>query len=116
MTELSRWGRSTTDLLATLREREARRVSVIAMSGMIQDRIRSGIAAAKARGKRLGRQPGHRPKSDRLAGKVLALVQQGRSYRLVGREVGLSKNTVADIVKRGRKADQAPQHREEVPA
>src|SRR3954470_18129928 len=33
---------------------------------------------------------------------VLALVAQGRSYRLVGREVGLSKNTVADIVKRAR--------------
>ena len=36
--------------------------------------------------------------------KVLALVAQGRSYRLVGREVGLSKNTVADIVKRNRAA------------
>jgi hypothetical protein len=34
--------------------------------------------------------------------RVLALVAQGRSYRLVGREVGLSKNTVADIVKRAR--------------
>jgi putative DNA-invertase from lambdoid prophage Rac len=33
---------------------------------------------------------------------VLVLIQQGRSYRLVGREVGLSKNTVADIVKRNR--------------
>lgn len=35
------------------------------------------------------------PKSDQLAPRVLALVAQGRSYRLVGREVGLSKNTVA---------------------
>ena len=35
-----------------------------------QERIRSGIAAAKARGKRLGRQPGQRPKSDRLTPKV----------------------------------------------
>ena len=69
---------------------------------LIQERIRSGIAAAKARGKRLGRQPGQRPKSDRLAPKVLALVGQGRSYRLIGRELGLSKNTVADIVKRSR--------------
>ena len=128
VTELSRWGRSTTDLLATLRELEARRVSVIALNGMafdvatphgrmiatvlagiaefehelIQERIRSGIAAAKARGKRLGRQLGQRPKSDRLEPKVLALVAQGRSYRLVGREVGLSKNTVAEIVKRKR--------------
>ncbi len=130
VTELSRWGRSTTDLLATLKELEARRVSLVAMNGMTFDlatphgrmmatmlagiaefereltteRIRSGIAAAKARGKRLGRQPGERPKSDRLAPKVLALVAQGRSYRLVAREVGLSKNTVAGIVKRDRTA------------
>jgi putative DNA-invertase from lambdoid prophage Rac len=128
VTELSRWGRSRTDLLATLNELEARRVSVVALNGMtfdlatphgrmmatvlagiaeferelIQERIRSGIAAAKARGKRLGRQAGHRPKSDRLAPKVLALVAKGCSYRLIGREVGLSKNTVADIVKRHR--------------
>ena len=87
VTELSRWGRSTTDLLATLKELEARRVSVVALNGMtfdlttphgrmmatmlagiaeferelIQERIRSGIAAAKARGKQLGRQPGQRP-------------------------------------------------------
>jgi putative DNA-invertase from lambdoid prophage Rac len=67
-----------------------------------RERIRSGIAAAKARGKRLGRQPGQRPKSDRLAPKVLALVGNGRSYRLIGRELGLSKNTVAEIVKRKR--------------
>jgi len=128
VTELSRWGRSTTDLLATLKELEVRRVSAVALNGMtfdlttphgrmmatvlsgiaeferelIQERIRSGIAAAKARGKRLGRQPGHRPKSDRLTSKVMALVAKGRSYRLIGREVGLSKNTVADIVKRHR--------------
>ena len=130
VTELSRWGRSTTDLLATLKELEARRVSLVALNGMAfdlstphgrmmatvlagiaeferaltQERIRSGIAAARARGKQLGRQPGQRPKSDRLAPRVLALVAQGRSYRLVGREVGLSKNTVADIVKRARAA------------
>jgi putative DNA-invertase from lambdoid prophage Rac len=128
VTELSRWGRSTTDLLTTLKELEAHHVSVIALNGMafdlatphgrmiatvlagiaeferelIQERIRSGIAAAKARGKRLGRQPGQRPKADRLAPKVMALVAQGCSYRRIGREVGLSKNTVADIVKRSR--------------
>ncbi len=66
------------------------------------ERIRSGIAAAKARGARLGRQVGQRPKSDRLASKVLALFAEGRSYRLIAREVGLSKNTVAEIVKRNR--------------
>ena len=69
---------------------------------LIQERIRSGIAAAKARGKRLGRQPGQRPKSGRLAPKVLGLVAAGRSYRLISRELGLSKNTVLEIVKRNR--------------
>ena len=128
VTELTRWGRSTTDLLATLKELETKRVSVIALNGMafdlssphgrmiatvlagiaeferelIQERIRSGIAAAKARGKKLGRQVGQRPKSDRLTPKVLALVSQGRSYRLIGRELGLSKNTVGEIIKRNR--------------
>jgi putative DNA-invertase from lambdoid prophage Rac len=69
---------------------------------LIGERIRSGIAAAKARGKRLGRQPGQRPKSDRFASKVLALAADGRSYRLIAREMGLSKNTVLEIVKRNR--------------
>ena len=33
VTELSRWGRSTLDLLGTLRDLETKRVSVIAMNG-----------------------------------------------------------------------------------
>ncbi len=128
VTELSRWGRGTLDLLETLRELEARRVSVIALSGMtfdlasaagrmmatvlagiaeferdlLRERVRSGLAAAQARGKKLGRQPGQRPKSDRQTPKVLELAAVGRSYRLIGRELGLSKNTVAAIVKRSR--------------
>ena len=128
VTELSRWGRSTLDLLHTLQQLETWRVSVIAMNGLafdlstphgrmmatiiagiaeferelIQERIRSGIAAAKARGKRLGRQPGERPKSDRFAPKVLTLIAEGQSYRRIARELGLSKNTVAEIVKRER--------------
>ena len=68
----------------------------------VRERICSGIAAAKARGKRLGLQPGQRPKSDRLAPKVLTLLATGRSYRLIGREPGLSKNTISAIIKRSR--------------
>ena len=128
VTELSRWGRSTIDLLSTLRELESWKVSVIAMSGMtfdlstphgrmmatflsgiaeferdlISERVKSGLAAAKARGKKLGRQQGQRPKSDRLAPKVVALVDEGRSYRWIARDLGISKNTVMDIVKRTR--------------
>ncbi|MGZ8995761.1 MAG: recombinase family protein [Rhodospirillales bacterium] len=128
VTELSRWGRSTLDLLHTLRDLEGWRVSLIAMQGLtfdlstaqgrmlatilsgvaeferglIGERVRSGLAAARARGKRLGRRPGQRPKSDRLAPKVLAAVEEGRSYRWIARDLGISKNTVADIVKRSR--------------
>lgn len=130
VTELSRWGRSTIDLLATLRELGSWEVSIIAMSGMtfdistphgrmmatflsgiaeferelISERVKSGLAAAKARGKMLGRQTGQRPKSDKLAHKVLTLVGEGRSYRWIARELGISKNTVMDIVKRARSA------------
>ena len=128
VTELSRWGRSTVDLLHTLRELEGWKVSVIAMNGMafdlssphgrmlatllsgiaeferdlISERVKSGLAAAKARGKKLGRQIGERPKSDRLAPKVLALVAEGRSYRWIAHDLAISKNTVADIAKRSR--------------
>ncbi len=64
--------------------------------------MKSCVSSPPARGKKLGRQFGQRPKLDRLAPKIMALVKQGRSYRLIGREVGLSKNTVVDIVKRNR--------------
>jgi DNA invertase Pin-like site-specific DNA recombinase len=128
VTELSRWGRSTIDLLHTLRDLEAHRVSLAALHGMtfdlstsvgrmmatmiaglaeferdlLRERVRSGLAAAKARGKVLGRKPGQRPKADRYAARVIALVDQGLSYRLIARDLGLSKNTVMAIVRRHR--------------
>ncbi|WP_264802729.1 recombinase family protein, partial [Acetobacter fabarum] len=67
---------------------------------LISERVKSGLAAARARGKVLGRQKGERPKSDRLAPKVLALVAEKRSYRWIARDLGISKNTVAAIVQR----------------
>lgn len=69
---------------------------------LISERVKSGLAVAKARGKRLGRQAGVRPKSDRLLPKVVAMRAEGRSYRWIARELGISKNTVADIVQRHR--------------
>lgn len=128
VTELSRWGRSTQDLLQTLDQLAGWNVSIVAMSGMtfelntphgrmmatmlagiaqferdlLSERVKSGLAAAKARGKKLGRQKGQRPKSDRLAPKVLDLIEEGRSYRWIARDLGISKNTVGDIVKRHR--------------
>ena len=48
---------------------------------MLSRRVRSGLAAARARGRKLGREVGERPRSNRLAPKVLALIAEGRSYR-----------------------------------
>ena len=71
---------------------------------LISERVKSGLAAAKARGKKLGRQTGQRPKSDRIAPKVVAMIEEGRSYRWITRDLGISKNTVMDIMKRARDA------------
>jgi DNA invertase Pin-like site-specific DNA recombinase len=125
VTELSRWGRSTQDLVQTLDDLHGWKVSVLAQTGLsfdlgtasgklmrtimaglaeferdlIRDRVKSGLAAAKAKGIVLGRQVGQRP-SDKKAKKVLKLHEDGLSYRLIGRNVGLSKNTVMEIVRR----------------
>jgi len=130
VTELSRWGRSTQDLLETLDQLAGWRVSVVAMSGMtfeldtphvrmmatmlagiaqferdlLSERVKSGLAAARARGKKLGRQPGQRPKSDKLAPQVVQAVDDGRAERWIARDLGISKNTVAEIMKRHRQS------------
>ncbi|MCB1314002.1 MAG: recombinase family protein [Sedimentitalea sp.] len=130
VTELSRWGRSTQDLLDTLHRLAGWKVSVIAMSGMtfeldtphgrmmatllagiaqferdlLSERVKSGLAAARARGKKLGRQPGQRPTADRVAEQVIAAVAEGRSYRWIARDLAISKNTVLEIMKRYRKS------------
>ena len=128
VSELSRWGRFTQDLLDTLNRLAGWKVSVVAMNGMsfeldtphgrmmatmlagiaqferdlLSERVKSGLAAARARGKKLGRQPGQRPKSDKMAPKVLQAIEDGRSYRWIARDLGISKNTVTDIVRRHR--------------
>src|SRR5262245_19816891 len=125
VTELSRWGRSTQDLVQTLNDLHGWKVSVLAQTGLsfdlstasgklmrtimaglaeferdlIRDRVKSGLAAARARGVKLGRQVGQRP-SDKKAKRVLGMHADGLSYRLIARIVGLSKNTVMDIVRR----------------
>ena len=103
VTELTRWGRSTIDLFHTLGELQAWGISLIAQTGLqfdlgtpqgkliaslmsvlaeferdlLRERVRSGIAAAQARGVRFGRQPGQRVKADRHQKRALELVAAG---------------------------------------
>ena len=104
VTKLSRWGRSTTDLLATLKELETRRVSLVALNGMTFDlttshgrmmatllagiaeferalilgRTSAGREAAKQRGVRFGRPPALTPDQVALGRR---LVDEGTSVR-----------------------------------
>jgi DNA invertase Pin-like site-specific DNA recombinase len=48
---------------------------------LLSERVKSSLAVARARTKKLGRQPGQRPKSDKLAPKVFQAIEDGRSYR-----------------------------------
>jgi putative DNA-invertase from lambdoid prophage Rac len=96
-------GRLIAHLMASLAEFER---------DLVRERVRSGIAAAKARGQKLGRQQGQRVKADKLSPKVLQLVESGYSYRKIAEKLNLSKTTVNDIVKRHR---QSVQTSEETP-
>ena len=129
VTELTRcWGRSTLDLFHTLNDLQSWGVGLVAQTGLqfdlatpqgkltatlmaglaeferdlLRERVRSGVTAAQARGVVFGRRLGQRVKSDKLASKVLALVAAGQTYRKIGGELDLSKNTVLEIVKRER--------------
>jgi len=130
VTELTRWGRSMLDLFHTLQDLQAWDVSLVAQTGLqfdlrsaqgkliaslmaalaefesdlLRERVRSGIAAAQKRGVVFGRRPGQRVKADHFAPRVLKLVSEGQSYREISHRLGLSKNTVLDIVKRDRAA------------
>lgn len=135
VTELSRWGRSTQDLIATLQELQSRGVSLVAMNGMqmdlstpsgklmatllagiaeferelIQERVKSGIANAKARGKKIGRQSGDNYKSGKKEARIEQMHHEGKSVREIAKETGLGKTTVAETIKRlkASKAEQA---------
>jgi putative DNA-invertase from lambdoid prophage Rac len=56
---------------------------------LIRERVRSGIAAARAQGKRIGR-----PQRDVDAAKIVELRSQGWSWPKIANEMGLGLGTV----------------------
>ena len=126
VTELSRWGMFTADLIDTAQELRSRSVSIIALSGLqfdydspqgkllynmlagfaeferdlISERVKLGLLAAQARGKKLGRQAGQTTKRvNNLKDKVIELHKGGESYRAIAYQLKLSKNTIQKIIK-----------------
>lgn len=128
VTEMTRWGRSTQDLMDTLGELASWDVSLIATTGLtfdlstpqgklvanlmaslaefehdlLRERVKSGIAAAKERGQQFGRKPGYRP-SDKYASMVVQLSEiEQLSQRQIAARLGISKTTVNEVLKRHR--------------
>jgi putative DNA-invertase from lambdoid prophage Rac len=64
---------------------------------LIRDWVK--LAAARARGVKLGRPRGAQRPSDKKPKRVLGMHADGLSYRLIARNVGMSKNTVKEIVR-----------------
>lgn len=134
VTELTRWGRSTQDLMDTLGQLASWDVSLIAQTGLtcdlstpqgkliadlmaslagfkhdlLRERVRSGIAAAKAKGQVFGHKRGYRP-SDGHAPEVVRLSRTEKlSQREIAERLGISKTTVNDILKREKGAAVEP--------
>lgn len=128
VTEISRWGRNTEDLLHTLQQLADWNVSVVAMNGMdcdlttasgklmltvlagvaefernlLRERTKSGIASARARGKKIGRQPGQTIRPHPMTNRVLTMIDAGVPYRNIADKLNISKTTVQAIVNRYR--------------
>lgn len=119
VSELTRWGRSTIDLIDSLHQLQSYGVSLIAQNGftfdlstphgkmiasimatlaeferdLLKERIKSGIANARARGKTFGR-----PRGGKIADscdRINELRGQNMSVRAIARKVGLSKSAIA---------------------
>jgi DNA invertase Pin-like site-specific DNA recombinase len=60
---------------------------------LIRDRVRSGLSAAKARGKRLGR-----PRVVADVEKIASLRASGASWRAISRQTGVSARTIRRVL------------------
>jgi putative DNA-invertase from lambdoid prophage Rac len=117
VSELTRWGRSTIDLIDSLHQLQSWQVSLIAQNGfqfdlstphgkmiaqimatlaeferdLLKERIKSGLANARAKGKIFGRRP---VDTTARCQKVNQLRQQKMSDRSTAKEIGLSKSAI----------------------
>ncbi len=111
---LDRWGRSVQDLVLTMAELETLGVAFVVPGHidmttpmgrmlahflaaiaefereLIRERVRSGLANAKAKGKPLGRPPVAASRVD----KGLLLLNQGKTYQEAVRQTGVSVSTL----------------------
>ena len=119
VTELTRWGRSTIDLINTLNDLHSWKVSLIAQTGMqfdlstpagnlmltimaglaeferslIQERIKSGVALARSKGKVFGRKSGI-SKADKYRDDIKLLHNEGKSIRVIADKLALDKGLI----------------------
>lgn len=124
VTELTRWSRSTVDLLETLHTLHGYGVSVIAERGaqfdlataqgrmlagvfavlseferdLIAERTKSGLETARAKGVKLGRPTGNKT-DDQHRAAVLELRSLGFNYREIADKLKIGKDTVGRILK-----------------
>ena len=129
--ELTRWGRSKKDLVLSVERLCTRDVSLVCLQGfdfdlttahgkfllwmfaglaefernMTRERVCSGLANAKAKGKHLGRPSGRSRKTASKLPDVLSLHQQGFSIRAIASRVKLSKTNVQRLLKQVDKAN-----------
>jgi putative DNA-invertase from lambdoid prophage Rac len=127
VTEASRWSRSTIDLLGTLQDLNAWGISLVTLSGisldlntpqgklmaailsaiaelferdLIRERVKSGIAAARAKGQKFGRP--------RVSESVIAFVHQlraqGKSYSEIAAASGISRTKVSQLCRQNSEA------------
>jgi putative DNA-invertase from lambdoid prophage Rac len=119
VSELTRWGRSTIDLIDSLHQLQSYGVSLIAQNGfqfdlstphgkmiasimatlaeferdLLKERVKSGLANARSRGKIFGRPVGGKIADS--CDKINQLRKQNLSVRAIAIEVGLSKSAIA---------------------
>lgn len=126
VTEASRWSRSTIDLLGTLQNLNAWGISLVTLSGisldlntpqgklmaailsaiaeferdLIRERVKSGISAARAKGRKFGRP--------RVSESAIAFVHQlraqGQSYSQIAAASGVSRTKVSELCRQSSEA------------